>query len=427
MGSLARDMSFKGTNVTNLHAWVLDLKHFLFAIALTLQLVPCVSFSLTDFEIQPFAFLTSLFCLALTRWYLPKTLWLLLIPPMACFSLIWIGDFDIALAARSFVTYLTPFVIAACTYQTIKAGVNVERYIRIMMWVWCFVGTAQWLIDPYVFNFLVHAREGSGGGVAGLAPEPSFYGLSVILMWLLLYYLHPSVAMSWRYLLLLVFQVFVLSASALASSIVILSLAVWLVLNCKKISILVAVILGTGLYLFHLSMIGMIDVRTLFLLEKLIESPADVLLLDGSVSERIFHIYLSLSHSVSDFLTPHGIYSFSDVIVEGQRTFSYFWIGDASNKIMSGFGAALYELGVFSLTYFFVTVRALLSQKAFSSGNKVFIAFVLFACYFNSVTLAAPYFGILLGSMAAKQWLRKQGAKLPQLVVDQDGTAAAPA
>src|SRR2546422_307975 len=151
------------------------------------------------------------------------------------------------------------------------------------------------------------------------------------------------------------------------------------------------------------------------------------LLLDGSFSERIFHIYLSLSHSVSDFLTPHGIYSFSDVIVEGQRTFSYFWIGDASNKIMSGFGAALYELGVFSLTYFFVTVRALLSQKAFSSGNKVFIAFVLFACYFNSVTLAAPYFGILLGSMAAKQWLRKQGAKLPQLVVDQDGTAAAPA
>jgi len=170
MGCLARDMSFKATNVTDLRARVLDLKHFLFALALTLQLMPCVSFSLTDFEIQPFAFLTSLFCLALTRWYLPKTLWLLLIPPMACFSLIWIGDFDIALAARSFVTYLTPFVIAACTYQTIKAGVNVERYIRIMMWVWCFVGTAQWLIDPYVFNFLVHALEGSGGDVAGLSP-----------------------------------------------------------------------------------------------------------------------------------------------------------------------------------------------------------------------------------------------------------------
>jgi len=389
----------------------MNLKYILFYVALTLQLLPCISFSLTRLEINPFAFFASLLCIAISKYSLPGNLWLLLVPASVCLaftSLIGLGDFDIWMAGRSLIMYSTPFVVAACIYRAIKAGFDIDRigrHVRIIMWIWCIAGVAQWLIDPNIIEFLVRVREGSGRGVNGFAPEPSFYGLSVILIWLILYYIQPSIAMSWTYIFLLVFQVVILSKAALPSVVVVFAMALWLSVNSTRVFIaLVATCLGAGVYVFESDMLESLDFRFLTLLNHLIESPSTILLFDGSVSERFFHLYLSLLNSFSDFLIPHGLYGFNRVIAEGQMEYVTFNYGEHTTYIMSGFGAALYELGFFSLIYFVVTFRLLRSQIALTKFDKIFIPFVLFLCYFNSVTLAAPYFGILLGLMAARKF-----------------------
>lgn len=381
----------------------------LFYVALTLQLLPCISFSLTYLEINPFAFFVSLGYLAISQSVLPKNLWLLLIPPSFCLvliSLIGLGEFDFWMGGRSLIMYSTPFVIAACVYRAVKTGFDIDRigrHVRFVMWIWCVAGVAQWLIDPTIIDFLVRVRAGSGRGVNGFAPEPSFYGMSVILMWLILYYIRPSMAMSGRYIVLMVFQVVFLAKAALPILIIALALALWLMVKSKRVFfVLVAVCLASGVYVFESNTLASLDFRFLRLLYVLIDSPSTILLFDGSVSERFFHMYLSLLNSFSDFLMPHGLYGFNRIIAQGQKEYAAFLYGEQTTYILSGLGAALYELGFFSIIYFVVAFRLLRRQIALTRFDKVFIACVLLLCHFNTVTLAAPYFGILLGLMAAR-------------------------
>jgi hypothetical protein len=394
--------------------------HGLFLVAFAFQFFPSVSFSLTNMDTQPFAFIGAAFCVLVTRPSYPKYIWMLLIPAMAALSIVSLGFLevpDITVAARSLITYFSPFIFAACAFQAVKSGFRLERYVRVAIWIWFLIGCTQRLINPLIFNFLVDTRMGSGGGVSGLAPEPSFYGLTIMLMWLLLYYLRPTVAMSKSYLFLVAFQVLFLSSAATASLVLLSAWAFWLMVNRPRVFVAAFAATVLGAFFLSNSFTSQLEsVRVLAFLSRLYDDPSTVFAystsggFDDSVASRFLHVYRSVLHAFSDFLVPHGLYAFSLLGDEVVAKPDFYLAGGEAAKIMSGFGSAMYEIGIFAVPYFLATFYLLRAQSYFKARDKFFIAIVLFGCYFNSVTLAAPHFGILLGIMAAKANISNRAA-----------------
>ena len=99
---------------------------------------------------------------------------------------------------------------------------------------------------------------------------------------------------------------------------------------------------------------------------------------------------------------PHGFDAFAEVIDQGQNQYASFWWGAVQNKIMSGVGGAVFELGWFSLIYFFVFYRYLSRYEIISSFHKLVIGIGIFFVLLSSVTFAAPFFGLMIGIMAAR-------------------------
>jgi hypothetical protein len=366
--------------------------------ALVVGLIPNVSFSLTNLDTQPFAAILGLACiLSFSSARFPTLIWCLLIPAAAAAATALISG-GMTDGARSVVTYVSPWIFACTAYLAYRRGIAIHRYLLFMLYLWAAAGMIQWLIDPRIFEFLVNTRTSTDRGVTGLAPEPSFYGLTIIQMWLTLLLLRPDIARKWHVVLLCVFQVLILAKSMLAILVVLLLAALFAV---RSIWWLAAILVG-----LFAALVGVTEgmdgqSRPAVLLTILLENPSQVLYLDASISERFFHLYLSFERALSSGLLPHGISAFGEVIEQGQKEHAAFWWGEPQNKILSGAGSAVFELGWFALIYVFVFWRCLNQDRQIHQFHKLVLGFGIVFVYLNTVTLASPYFGLMIGIMAA--------------------------
>ena len=106
------------------------------------------------------------------------------------------------------------------------------------------------------------------------------------------------------------------------------------------------------------------------LLYLMIDEPVNILYLDASICERFYHVMLPFF----GYGVPQGLSSFSDLIIKAQASFPSYWWGKPSNKVMSGIGAAFWELGFFSLPLFILPFR--LGIVALGRNNGLFGRYV---------------------------------------------------
>ena len=370
----------------------------LLRLALVVGLIPSVSFSLTNLDTQPFAAILGIACiLSFRSTRFPTLIWCLLIPAAAAAATALLSG-GMTDGARSVVTYVSPWIFACTAYLAYRKGIAIHRYLVFMLYLWAVAGLLQWLVDPRIFEFLVNTRTSTDRGVTSLAPEPSFYGLTVIQMWLTLLLLRPDIARKWHVTSLCLFQVLVLAKSMLAIFVVLLLVALF---ATRRIWWLAAILIG-----LFAALAGITDgldgqSRPAVLLNILLDNPTQVLYLDASISERFYHLYLSFERALSSGLLPHGISAFGEVIEEGQKAHAAFWWGEPQNKILSGAGGAIFELGWFALIYVFVFWRCLRRDPKVYHFHKFVISFGIVLVYLNTVTLASPFFGLMVGIMAA--------------------------
>ena len=377
------------------------MNRVLLRLALVAALIPSVSLSLTNLDTQPFAAILGILCVFnfhSTR--LPRLIWCLLIPAAAAAVAALVSGSPTD-GARSVVTYLSPWIFASTAYLAHRKGLQIHRYLFFMLCLWASAALIQWLVDPRIFEFLVNTRTSTDRGVTSLAPEPSFYGLTIIQMWLTLLLVRPDIARKWSVCLLSLFQVVVLARSMLSILVFFLILALF---AARKIRWLVAI----SVFLLA-GLAGSTDVldsesRPAVLIGVLIENPTQVLYLDASISERFYHLYLSFERALFSGFLPHGITSFTEVIEQGQKEHPAFWWGEASNKVLSGAGGALFELGWFALIYVLVFWRSLRRDRHVSNFHGLVIGLGILLVYLNTVTLASPYFGLMVGIMAARAY-----------------------
>lgn len=357
---------------------------------------------------QPYALAVSFFLfLAVRNKNIPLEILLLLGVFVFSLLVLLIGGLDFN-AVRSISNYASLFFIAFATYSLLKirGGFSIS-VLSAVVYTWFWVGLIQTVVFSDFLVFLIGRGEGTAGfggrGVVGLSPEPTHYGTFCVFL-LVLTYFH---ARGRRDLFaLLVIQVVFFAKSTLAVMLLCLLIAYVLVVNVFSVRRLLYTLAGLTLLTLTLMLlvrsgaVALESSRMYKVSSLLVESPALLLLVDGSVNDRFFHVFFSTLGAVQNYSIPRGFSAWSDYldfIIPSYREYA-LWI--SRTRIMSGYGSAVFELGIVGLL---IPVSFTLALAGFFRGDRK--SFLVMALFVNTVMLtgtplAFPLFPFSIGYLA---------------------------
>jgi len=139
-------------------------------------------------------------------------------------------------------------------------------------------------------------------------------------------------------------------------------------------------------------------------MNKLLSNPEIFIAMDGSVNTRFWHLFAPYMSMYENYFLPQGVAGFEQVLLdildrfpEYAHQYTYDYIG---NKIQSGSGQLVYNLGLFGLVYFLIFFN--LSKKVLGLRKSVFVTGFTFLIMSTAVSIAIPLFGFLFGYLAYK-------------------------
>lgn len=366
--------------------------------------LPYIAIVPTGTDTQPNALLAAslllLLFLAITRFRMTFT-W-----PIACIILIFAYSVIISLSLnsigiRSIMGYASVSIIALASYHVFNRGLFTHLTIRIAAFTWFFFGAVQMFFNPEFGSQLMTRASGSsfaGRGVVSLAPEPSYYGIVCVFMLLVIQMLMSVNSMDKkqgrRYQLFLSLQILLLAQSFTAVTLVLVyyvsNLMVRLsVKNVFRISLSVTIAGAIVMHFFATSRMGR-------LLGIILTHPFEIMRRDQSASERLVDIFASFYgfYESLPFSFGHGTSSYLDFMATHSDIFPTFDLALTSNKIMSGYGSALFELGYMGILLILAVLYAFWQTK-----NREYQAVGLFltAVMFSAIPPSFPLFGFMIG------------------------------
>lgn len=365
---------------------------------------PWVSFGILRLDTQPW-FIIAGFCYFLLNLnrkaeafvYLPFFLFFCSLVVALSYGL-----FDM-LTARAVMGYLA-FSVVIYSFYFIKRDYAsiVPKVIIASNIVWLVVGVGQILFGENVFSYIVHVRTTTGRGVTGLAPEPTFYGIFLFyLSWLLILEgeaINNNLKKSLIFINLLF--VFFVAKSSMVILFIALAFSIYMIFTFGSIKRLLTVILVGCVGLILLSSFWWVleGTRVAKLFELFMLGPKYIIYQDASVNERVAHIYLSISSSINNFLVPQGYHGFKSVVDHAfTETNGFFWWFGEDDKVMSGVGAIVFELGWFSVAFFLTCILGIFKKH---NAKMSFCALTVFVMvFFSAITISFPLVGMTLVSL----------------------------
>ena len=392
----------------------LSLHHLLGMVLLICSLFPWTSPVPITSDTQPLALAIGLLYALLFLRSIPVSYWPFVIA-CAVAWLIYISDPGMS-SLRGFVGYLSLLIIPlALRKYFITYGPPGFKFLISIMVIWGIIGVIQFWV-PEIVSFL-SSREGifgltGGRGSMSFAPEPTFYGL-----WLLLFSLSilmisslPGRLSKKQVTILLSFaliQLILVSRSTLVLVILTMSAVAYLVIYFRIFLVAFLILIGIGglgLYYISGSDIDSEKLAENFRLLRLLISVLNVvdinniLAIDGSISDRFVQIFASHYFFIVDYMFPHGFYSWSEAssslppMLKGA-----YHSMDGLDRVLSFTGSALYEIGIFAvpllLSIFFVVIRALPGSGFRATIYKGFVLIILFV---QAFPLALPTVSYLI-------------------------------
>ncbi len=389
-------------------------------ILLLLVLFPYISLFNTPFDTQPFALIFSilLFLILLDRKQnalsFPLPLWfILLIFFYAIYFYLIISDW--VYGYRSLAGYASIFFIGLASYKTFKY-VNLKFYFSAIS-IWLIVGLMQLLVEKKLGQWLLPRMSTDAfRGVTSLAVEPSYYAIVCIFLLILneIFRINGKYSRKLYFVIMLAlsFQILI-SLSGMG----LLFLAIFFfskfisaiifdrtIKNLSMLSFIVIIPLISILSFLFIPELQ--NTRGGDLLIKVIRDPITVFYTDGSVADRASHLLLSFysliySHGVGLGLGTWNNYADSLVSWAGG------WVEEIatdkltlSGRIMSGWGSAIFELGIIGIFLIFIFLWIMLvgicRNKKMRSVYATSII-VIFFIMLMAVPLAFPLFGYTLG------------------------------
>lgn len=377
--------------------------HFiLYNILLIFCFFPFLNILNLPIDSQPNALIISFFILIINYKIiinsLPvKILYLILIFFIATF-LVLISEFKFETFA-SYVSYLSLCFVPLAVYISLKRlnGFSFKFFSKIIL-IWGFVAVVQKIYNPEFLTFLQYRSSGSGlmgRGVNSLAPEPTYYGTIIALFIIIFFINNFNEKRSFFWIILLIVQLVILSLSSTIIAVFLISSFLYFTLEIFKfnfkIKILVYILftLVITTILFYVNFDVIADTRIYKILEIALANP-ELILLDESINERLNHALFPIINLYDNNLLPMGFGNFNKYIVNkiSSPAFSIFFENinlEHYNKIMSGYGAAFFELGIFGLLIPFFLYS--LSKNMLKHKKYVYLFILLNMLLFTSISL----------------------------------------
>lgn len=353
-------------------------------------------------DTQPYALILSFFIFLMASSFKgPLPVMLLLVPMFGSILLGVESGFSLN-AIRSITNYTSIFFISFASYYLIRHRNLLDILnLNTVIYIWFAVGIIQLLLlDKFGYSIISNTRTNSTRGVISLAPEPSYYG--VICIFLLL--INDLIGKNKRLnQVLLIIQIIIFAQSSFIILVlfyyILLKVLVYKSIYYKIIvlSLCIAFILIVFFYVSKTFPDLFSGKRVFLVLSRIVENPQKFILSDASSNNRFFHIFFSIKGFVDNLFFPHGYTAWAgylnDILDEYGRI--AWWI--SKTRIMSTFGATLFELGFIGLFIPFSINSVIIF--AFKKDIKHMIFFLLFinAILLTSIPLALPHISLIIG------------------------------
>jgi hypothetical protein len=331
---------------------------------------------------------------------LPFWIWSLLVL-FVCAVVVFLSEGADLSVARSLVGYGTVFLMPIAVLVLAASGIRLpDRLLDVAVYIWGFVGAVQVLVWPSFMTFLVTAsRTTEARGVPSLSNEPSLYATTLI-FFIMLYFIRKR-ERSWPVLFCII-QVIFFAQSALGILFVLMMLGLYTLHRFSAptaIALLVAfsgVLLGIVLYSDEF----LAGTRVGGLIHLAMNSPGRILLLDQSVNNRFANIFYSLKGAMEAFLVPHGFNVWENYQHTQDQIYSGVMQSGDVARIMSGYGTALFEMGVAGVAIpVVVTIGILRTLWREDHSRAIVMLIVAHLMLIMPVPLAFPLLGYLIGEL----------------------------
>jgi hypothetical protein len=306
---------------------------------------------------------------------------------------------------RSVFNYASLFFISYIVFKVLKTErINFQSFLKISIFVWFVVGLLQTIFDRTLLNFLISgSRTTDDRGVIGLAPEPTFYG--IVFIFFMIFVLLSNIKNKFFYMSLCILGIIYLAKSSMAFLFLFILLIYYLLthVNLKHIMISVVMLFITPMAAFNF----LEGSRLVFLLNRLMDDPAKLVLIDASLNDRFFHVYFSMKGFFTNFMIPNGYSSWNGYVSSQLPQYldyviiEWFSIG---GRIMSGYGAAFYELGLFSILIPLIILK--LTYSLYRDDLRKFFLYFLFinTIMFSAIPIGFSFFAFLIGYLSYLGW-----------------------
>ena len=132
----------------------------------------------------------------------------------------------------------------------------------------------------------------------------------------------------------------------------------------------------------------------LYSIIKELDNPIELLVEDASINQRIGHIYYTLKGSIENLGLPNGYNKWIKYIEEQYN--EYFpWVSPTVS-IMSGYGAAIFELGIIGIIIIIISFKSLRFYLKNKGDNIVFLI-SLTLVMFTALPLSNPIYSFFVG------------------------------
>jgi len=323
-------------------------------------------------------------------------------------TLIFLIDTKSLNSIRSLLNYFTLFFVSYATYKIFKTEkINAEKFFSVIFFIWFIVSFMQVIYDPHFLTFLIsNPRTTPDRGITGLAPEPTHLGMMFIFFILFALSLdgfkYKNIVIGISALSILFFAKSAMAALFLSFMFVLY------VITHVRLKFIMYFIFGVGVFINIVSILD--GTRLQHVLSLLWDDPTQLLMLDASVNDRFFHIFFSLKGLYDNYLLPNGFNAWlpyvSTQLIEYKDFVIIEWFS-LSGRVMSGYGAALFELGIFFLAVPLLITFSLIKIYPTKINKVVFFSLFINSIMFSAIPIAYPPFAFYLGYLNYKASVSK--------------------
>jgi hypothetical protein len=360
-------------------------------------------------DIAPYALVFStIIFLLIKKKTLPTELWMLFILFLLCIISLSL-NFNY-LAFLLLAGYFSIFIIAASTYFILRLNDRANfKLINFFFYIWFIVGLVQTFVNnDFITSVLTRHDTSPGRGVVGLAAEPSFYA-STMLFFLIINYIN-------NFRPLITFILTFLSIVFFAKSItVFFILCIFIILFFLLFVIRVKTFLFISLFVALLIFLILkknilVDTRLFNLMLEFLNDPITTFVNDESANSRLASIVSGFMGSKNYYFLINPFNDFREQTSIIYNEYSYYihqnTFDQIADRAMSGTGQAFFNIGIFSLLYYFIIYR--LSFKCLKSKKKaLYLSLCLFILMSTAIPYSFPMFGFIIGLLAFKARIKR--------------------